>query len=173
MYHLSTARIIAVSYNPHQGLSARLGCSDGITDHRSLTCIWRRQSKESRSIQQESMYQMRNVCIAVLFLGVFFRVDVAYGQQCGSSHSDDGPGPYTSSTSSDRCGTPFGSIQPSTVAPTDPTISTIEFPSPATVLYSTAVFINDTDAVWNTSGSTHAEDEAARFIRRRDEGKSS
>lgn len=171
MYHLSIARVIAVSYNPHQGLSARLGCSDGITDHCSLTCIWRRQSKKSRSTQQENTYQMRNVCLAVLFLGILFRVDVAYGQQCGSSRSDDGPGPYASSTSSDHCA--FGPLQPATVAPADLNISTVEFPPPAPVLYSTAVFISDTDGVWNTFGSTRAENEAARFIRRRDEGERS
>lgn len=112
----------------------------------------------------------RNVCIVVLVLGIFFRVDVAYGQ-CGSSHSDDGPGPFASSTSSDRCG--FGPLQPATAAPADLNISTVEFPPPAPVLYSTVVFISDTDGVWNTSGSTRAENEAARFIRRRDEGERS
>jgi hypothetical protein len=111
----------------------------------------------------------RNVCTAVLFLGIFFRLDVAYGQ-CGSSHSDDGSGSFASSTSSDHC---IGSLQPSTVAPADLNMSTVEFPLPVPVLYSTAVFINDTDAAWNTSGSTRAEDEAARFIRWRDEGKRS
>lgn len=111
----------------------------------------------------------RNVCIAVLFLGIFFQVEVAHGQ-CGSSHGDDGPGPFASSTSSDHC---IGALLPSTVAPADPNISTVEFPPHAPVLYTRAVFFTDTDAVWNASGTTRAEGEAARFIECRDEGERS
>jgi len=112
----------------------------------------------------------RNVCIAVLFLGIFLRIDLAYGQ-CGSSHIDDGPGSYASSTSSDHCG--FAPLQPATISFADQNISTVEYSASGPVLYSTVIFIKDTDVVLNTYGRAPAEDGAARSIKYPDEGKRS